>query len=157
MASSPPPPRPALEPGQPRSRLALVAAEVLMGLIFASGCASFAGHVTMVVGERAYGEDCPLVYTALIIYGAALLLSVTFIAALLLLPCNHGTEAEKKELPPVIRSALMVATFVCVAFGCVAFVGVMLMQFSPGKRSRAERVGSVMRDGGLLYLEFDLW
>ncbi|CAO2210949.1 unnamed protein product [Urochloa humidicola] len=97
-----PPPRPALAPPQLRSRLALVAADILMCLCFPSSWISFAGLATAIVGERACGEDCPVVEAALMVSAAATLsFGLTFIASTLLWSkSDPDTESEKVQRNP---------------------------------------------------------
>ncbi|CAO2206744.1 unnamed protein product [Urochloa humidicola] len=159
VPSPSPPPRPALAPRQPRSRLALVAADILMCLCFASSWISFAGFATAAVEKRMCGNNCPVVLTALIVYAAAALFSGLTLLAFMLLLSNSDTKAEK-ELPPrmVFGHTLMVGTIVLGAFVLLVVVGVLMMMGTPpGKRSCAGRIGSVMFDVGGLGIEFAVW
>ncbi|CAO2169093.1 unnamed protein product [Urochloa humidicola] len=132
-----------------------------MCLCFASSWISFAGFATTIVEKRACGKDCPVVADALIVqYAAEFFSGLTLLASMLIWSSNLDTKA-KKELPPrmVSGDTVMIGygTIVLGASVLLVVVGGLMMGFTPGKRSRAGRIGSVMFDVGGLGFQFAVW
>ncbi|CAO2206746.1 unnamed protein product [Urochloa humidicola] len=156
VVPSPSPPRPAMVSQQARSRLAIVAADAVMCLCFASSCTLFASFASMVIGKRVHGEDWPVAESAtMITFVATLCCILTFFATVMLLIDN--VDMAKLPLRVILGDTVIAAAIGFVAFALLGIAGALLLGFPENKGSPRGRIGSVMVDVGGLGMQFVYW